>query len=242
MNGTKRDMLPPDNVIQKIQKLLALTQNPNEHEAALAAEKAMELVTKYNLDMAQIAVETGEKGSPVEHDTFPMGERSSIAWSWMVNIGMAVGRACYCKTLFHERRRNLTYIGKPANIVLAKTLYRFLQGQMLIMAESASRAPGQYMHRSRFKSSWLLGASEKVNIRLQEKRLQEEAENCQTTALVVSTAAENNAYCDNEFDTVESKYKYDPAKKALMQGYRDGDHITLEQERELPSATVQLGG
>ena len=35
-------------VVDKIQKLLALTESSNEHEAALAAEKAHELLAEHN--------------------------------------------------------------------------------------------------------------------------------------------------------------------------------------------------
>ncbi len=41
-------------VLEKIQKLLALTSSSNEHEARLAAERASELLTKYNLTASQL--------------------------------------------------------------------------------------------------------------------------------------------------------------------------------------------
>lgn len=42
-----------DSLMQKVQKLLQLAQSGNLHEAALATEKAQELVTKYNLEMSE---------------------------------------------------------------------------------------------------------------------------------------------------------------------------------------------
>ena len=42
------------NLLEKISKLLALTSSPNEHEAALAAEKAAELLAKHNLSVADL--------------------------------------------------------------------------------------------------------------------------------------------------------------------------------------------
>jgi hypothetical protein len=41
-------------VIDKINKLLALANSPNEHEAALAAQKASVLLTQYNLSLADL--------------------------------------------------------------------------------------------------------------------------------------------------------------------------------------------
>lgn len=43
-----------DKVIDKIKKLLALATSPNEHEASLAAQRAHELLVKYNLDMQEV--------------------------------------------------------------------------------------------------------------------------------------------------------------------------------------------
>lgn len=42
------------DIIEKIQKLLALANSSNEHEAKLAAQKATELLTKYNLSMQEV--------------------------------------------------------------------------------------------------------------------------------------------------------------------------------------------
>src|SRR5690349_25080073 len=42
----------------KIEKLMRLSTSPNEHEAALAAEKVQELLSTYNLDMLQVEKHT----------------------------------------------------------------------------------------------------------------------------------------------------------------------------------------
>lgn len=52
-----------NRVMEQIQKLLNLAaKNPNEHEAAAAASKAQELLTKYNLSAATIENEVGADG------------------------------------------------------------------------------------------------------------------------------------------------------------------------------------
>lgn len=43
-----------DKLIQKIQKLIALSASPNEAEAALASERVKELLVKYNLSQTDI--------------------------------------------------------------------------------------------------------------------------------------------------------------------------------------------
>ena len=46
-------------LVEKVRKLLALSESPNEHEAALAAEKAQDLMLRHGIDMAQIATSQG---------------------------------------------------------------------------------------------------------------------------------------------------------------------------------------
>jgi hypothetical protein len=50
---------PDRPLVEKVRKLLALSESPNEHEAALAAEKAQDLMLCHGIEMAQIAISHG---------------------------------------------------------------------------------------------------------------------------------------------------------------------------------------
>ncbi len=50
---------PDRALVEKVRKLLALSESPNEHEAALAAEKAQDLMLRHGIEMAQIAISQG---------------------------------------------------------------------------------------------------------------------------------------------------------------------------------------
>jgi hypothetical protein len=43
-----------EKVFDKVRKLLALSKSPNEHEAALAAERAREILDKYQISLAEV--------------------------------------------------------------------------------------------------------------------------------------------------------------------------------------------
>ena len=47
-------MILNDQIIERIQKLLSLANSDNENEAQLAASKANELLTKYNLSLQEV--------------------------------------------------------------------------------------------------------------------------------------------------------------------------------------------
>jgi hypothetical protein len=43
-----------ERVYDKVRKLLALSKSPNEHEAALAAERAREILDRYQISLAEV--------------------------------------------------------------------------------------------------------------------------------------------------------------------------------------------
>lgn len=47
-------MKADEEILKKIQKLLALATSDNENESSVAAQKAQELIVKYNIDMQQV--------------------------------------------------------------------------------------------------------------------------------------------------------------------------------------------
>ena len=87
-----------ERVVERIRKLLALSASSNPNEAALAAEKAVELAQRYNLDLAQI---DGVGSDPYVERTCDVGGASQ--WRWL--LMSAVARANFCRAL---RRRVLT--------------------------------------------------------------------------------------------------------------------------------------
>ena len=52
---------------ERIRKLLALADSPNENEAAAAAEKAQALMLRYGIELATIAASSGERLTVDEH-------------------------------------------------------------------------------------------------------------------------------------------------------------------------------
>ena len=66
-----------EKLFDKIRKLMALSHSPNEHEAALAAARAREILDKYDLSLTEVEmsgeeiiehrVDTGTRGaSPLD--------------------------------------------------------------------------------------------------------------------------------------------------------------------------------
>lgn len=101
--GTGTPGTPPDSIIRKIQKLLALgtaTRNNSEEEAAAAMAKAQELLAAYNLDLAiveqaaltpeaQARAAASEKREKTEID-------KGALYQWQRDLWKAVAEANFC--------------------------------------------------------------------------------------------------------------------------------------------------
>ena len=77
-----------ENIIAKIEKLLALAEkNPNEHEAMSAALKAQELIAKYNIDIATLGTSEEKPEISTTSHTIPETYHFNRKWRYeLANI------------------------------------------------------------------------------------------------------------------------------------------------------------
>ena len=82
-----------EKVYDKVRKLLALSTSPNEHEAALAAERARELLDKYQISLAE--VDSAEFTEIIEGEGIKTGYSSPR--QWLHTLAMSTAKAFDCK-------------------------------------------------------------------------------------------------------------------------------------------------
>jgi hypothetical protein len=79
------------NVIEKIQKLLALGESPNQYEAEMALKKAMELMDLHNIEQSDLNIkEEIISGVYLEQGRIP---------AWVKLLSAYVAKFCSCKVL-----------------------------------------------------------------------------------------------------------------------------------------------
>lgn len=98
-----------DQLLEKIQKLLLLSESPNESEAGLAAAKVQELLQRYNLDEAQVRGYQSSKS--IQEIEVPY--LNSIKWvqAWEVRLIGVLAEAYFCRVLFN--RYAIYILGRP---------------------------------------------------------------------------------------------------------------------------------
>ena len=119
-------MTDQDKIIDKIRKLLALSQSNNEHEATAAADRAMKLMECHQLGMSDVEIKEHIKAGVIKEEYTVEGlKRKSL---WATTLAMAAANA-FDGTAAQGRRLHgtqVTFIGNPDDIPAMKMLFEHL--------------------------------------------------------------------------------------------------------------------
>ncbi len=167
-------------IVEKIRKLLKLAADPsNPHEAALAAERAQELLFRHHLDMADVA--------EVDATGVVEADRPLITEPWRKALAALIARYNFCRLL--EWTGGMKFIGSPADVETVLYLYVYLSRTIARLARDAwdgrvisltdtvlGRHPvlDEPGAEQSWKESFKIGAVEIIGVRLEEKRRMQE--------------------------------------------------------------------
>jgi len=107
-----------EKLIDKIKKLMALSHSPNEHEAALAAARAREMLDKYDLSLTEVERNDEEI---IEHKV-DTGTREPRLW--MGRLAVSVSKAFNCRVF--RMYGIMVFCGTRADTQVADYTYMFL--------------------------------------------------------------------------------------------------------------------
>lgn len=205
-------------LIDKIRKLLALTGSPNKAEAELAAQRAHELLTKYNLDIADLQ----EK---------EIGELEALSGrnikEWRRALAINIASLYYCRSLrtnYGSGYYKISFAGQLHNVIIAKSIFEYLEKTVLREARNSIRKNAKFKYRENFK----LGMALEISRRLQE--LKAAKIKPEEKALVVTENKLVEKYlADKGFST--SNFAPDINKKnAFYQGIIAGSKVSLNDQ------------
>jgi len=224
-----------DWVLNKVRKLLAMAEagNQSEAEAEAMAQKAQELLTKYQLEMTEVEVEEAAD-ERVEQDAMYF-EKGTRVTTWKAILCQYVAEANSCsvfkvpgrETYEGTVRGKVVIVGKPGNAAAARYLAMSFINTVDNMGKAFVRRHGG---GKRAGNSFRLGMVRRIGERL------EEAQKVVRAAPGVTTVA--LARLDNEARQVETyvrlnlnlrttKNKYHRDNDAYGAGQRAGNNVGL---------------
>ncbi len=223
-------MIDNGRILERVKKLLALSQSPNEAEAASALEKAHELLRDYNLSIENITVD-----SDYAIDAYEQGTRLQ---SWRLVLLSVLCDCNYCKLL--ESRDylqpgdaadtrtiyTLKIAGRPHNIDVCKSLADYLLKAVERLAKVMASGKGK-----QYISSYKMGLSSNLIERLRQLK-QEDSLQATGHELIVRESENVDAFLSQKFDRLRNKTTRARVSQAsaYAQGQKDGQNIALNAQ------------
>jgi len=215
---------------ERIGKLLALADSPNENEAAAAAEKAQALMLRYGIELATIAAAGGERLAVDEH---VLGGKVD-PWRRMLAAavaGSAGGRVVWAPD--GGRGQGKIFFYGPAGAVGGIVeLYRYLEAQLVVISAAATAERRERrVHGRTWRNSFLLGAVGRLGQRLAARRAETTGTGDNGRALVLVKTAVDREIERRHPELQSSGYRASVARSAYEAGSHAGKQVDLGDRR-----------
>jgi hypothetical protein len=222
---------PDPALVEKVRKLLALSESPNEHEAALAAEKAQDLMLRHGIDMAQTAISAGAStigidDARVETKLDPW--RRQLAASIAKSMG---GRVVFTRN--YASASVMSFFGPAGSAQSIAALYHHLEVELVtISAIATAKRAEKSVHGRTYRTSFLLGAVDRLGWRFSHHRTKVTAE-ANSRALVIIGSALDRAI-EERFGRLRTERHANPSSlhwDAYGRGEEAGATVGLGSKR-----------
>jgi hypothetical protein len=216
-------------VMERIRKILAMTESPHEEEAKTASEIAHKMLKEYNLSLSDLEVEREgivEEQYDAEFSRLP---------AWKSALLMQIMKTNYCSSYFNwigyshsafrkEKKIRYIMVGREANVATAKAMADYLLNVVERLSKDYPVEEGQRL-------SYKVGMSFGLRTRLAAMIAQEKAESPASTALV----KRENALVENymaQKDLTKGKPLNLNIKNgdAYRAGQRDAANVSLNNQ------------
>lgn len=234
-------------VVEKIKKLMALAaNNPSEQEARSAAEKASELLIKFNLSMKDVG-DLGDDDLDEKYTSYKVHRKVkdlSLAAEFVLPLiteFFFVQAVLNAGNIFDDRK-TVTFYGEKTNMQIARQMYKFLCQQFNACFKRYQVETGCSLDA---KESYFVGLQNGVVTQLRTKRRAVE----RSTELVVRKDPNLENYMHKRNPKISGTHHYSANGSgdiaAKEHGFATGQDMNLAAyaaaERQSVGHTLQLG-
>lgn len=172
-------MSDQSKTISLIQKLLTLSKDggATEAEAALAAEKAQQLMLEHNLTFATVEQtgKTGDDGARVKK-----GLDKRQVYNWQKSLMGSIAELNFCHVMLRYEERGSIYgartkvfngyqlIGRAANVASTTVMFEYLVTTIDRLTKEHVQDPARYF--TKYAHSFREGCSDRIIERLQDRQ------------------------------------------------------------------------
>lgn len=235
-------MSPQENLIKKIQKLMALKEGAealgNMAEASNAAAKISDILMKYNLDMAQVNTtslqDTISQEKVHSNDFYKKSEGD-----WIVMLAHKVAKANLCKSIKSNKFNgcyDLLLVGEKQNLEVVRWLLDYLitSGRRICRKDFAKyQGMGGPQKWGKYRRSWLNGFAIAIAKRMEENVVKQVEENPGVPGLIRVMDNKITEYCEKHFNLNKGKAFKQNKNHGFGFGVQAGQNISLSKAIDL---------
>lgn len=203
-------------VVEKIAKLLKLSQSPNEAEAMAAYEKAHALLKEYNLSVEDIHEKPDIEGRVVK--TYGR----NMKWKNILMVGVATANYCTLITCKGYGRVDYKLYGLEHNVRSSVVLYDYLES--VIGRKTRKQAA---LFRNINTNEFRCGMALRLALRLKEAM---EVETSECTALAVINTESERAAIEDCGPGLKHRINEVEESASTKLGYSVGGDVSLNRQ------------
>lgn len=213
-------------MIDKVKKLLAMTESDNLHESETAMLHAQKLMTKYNIEYYEIE-ELEEEINVNEEEVFGKFKQRRI---WVYRLGKIIAENFSCKAYrkAFNRKTDMIFIGTKDNIEIAKEI--FFYAKEIIRKNSnkfaTKRSKEIGVKKSLIKNDYIFSFLNGL-----KEKLEKQKEDIKQEYGLVEINKEVNRYFEDLNLASGRVHSYNSSGDALteIKGYNDGKDFSTNR-------------
>ena len=224
-----------ERAIELIKRLLALSKSSNVNEAALAMAKAQELLTKYNLEQAQIeaAMSEAQRQQRYDKSTHSVGG-TKAEWQWRKHLLNVLASTNFRESIGYTGEGRVALVGQPHNVEVVVYLYDYLVGELKRIAKDDYKRDRRTpftgvagMGLAAYTRAFMYGAAQAIHARLAKQSSEAQRTDSATMALVVQSDADLKAAVTRYFPSLKYRKAQPVNRAAYESGQRAGQTVAI---------------
>jgi hypothetical protein len=212
-------------MLDKVAKLLALASSPNEHEAALAASRAQEILMKYNLSVYEVS-SLEESPKPGHEEFMATNQR----WARILLNELSKLHDCrsFSSGVDREGKPITIMVGHAQNIEVVKAIFAYLVPQITLLGiDAVVQTKLKHSQVDHWQESFCEGCVGRIIERIKEYRDLLLSQDVHCKALVVRMAQETNDYIRRNFGPIGWTANHGLNPSAYRQGQSAANSINI---------------
>lgn len=154
--------------LHKVAKLLRLAKSDNPNEAALAASRAQEIIDRFKIEAAALALDGAAPEEPIQDYGDDPLEYLTRKATWKARLANVIARHNGCK--MYNNYNGPAVIGRPSDVAAVRSLYSWLRQEVDRLALRDCKGNGMI-----WANNYRLGIVDTISNRLHDQKRDTEA-------------------------------------------------------------------